>query len=203
MKKLLMIGAILMMGALSYGGQEAELDATGAADTTLTLRTKGSVVDTTNKTLLVITPMNGTGGAGDKLMFSFGSIAPGETMTLKGKFKAEVLSFDGSGNIKYGILTDTGTPNIKVGLAEKTTTTDPDITGTSATISKVVNKRGTTTKLGDISYTLSTASGVKNGGRTYEGEIISTLKAHETNTGEFTDTGAMVVVNVTGVGIEN
>lgn len=195
MKKLLMIGAILVMGTLGYGAQRADL-VSGAADTTLTLRTRGNVVDATNNAVLVITPLNSTGASGDKLMFHFGSVAPDSTTTLKGKFKAEVLKQEADGNIKYGNLTD----KIKVGLADKTGTTDPVIGDTTAKISnRQVNERGTTTQIGTISYELTSASGVKNSGQTYEGEILSTFTALQSGKGFFTDTGIMVVVNVDGV----
>lgn len=207
MKKLLMIGAVLIMGTLGYGAQRADLDvtgndanATGAADTTLTLRTRGNVVDATNNAVLVITPLNSTGASGDKLMFHFGSVTPGSTTTLKGKFKAEVLKQDmTSGDVKYGDLTD----KIKVGLVTKTGTTDPVITDAEPKIAqRQVNERGTETKVGEISYELTSASGVKNGGKTYEGEILSTFTAldNEDSKGAFfTDTGVMVVVNVEDV----
>lgn len=197
MKKLLMIGAILVMGTLGYGAQKADL-VSGAADTTLTLRTRGNVVDATNNAVLVITPLNSTGASGDKLMFHFGSVAPGSTTPLKGKFKAEVLKQDSTdGSIKYGVLTK---ENIKVGLAEKTGATEPIIGNTTAKISdRQVNERGTETKIGTISYELTSASGVKNSGQTYEGEILSTFTALQSGKGFFTDTGIMVVVNIDGV----
>lgn len=199
MKKLLIIGAILVMGTLGYGAQRADL-VNGVADTTLTLRTKGNVVDATNNAILVITPLNSTGAIGDKLMFHFGSVAPESTTTLKGKFKAEVLKQDTvSGAIKYGDLTN----KIKVGLADKTGTADPEIGSVVANIKdRPVNERGTTTEIGKISYELTSASGVKNGGQTYEGEILSTFVAGNANTAGgkfFTDTGIMVVVNVENV----
>lgn len=208
MKKLLMIGAVLIMGTLGYGAQRADLNVTGdtanaigTADTTLTLRTRGNVVDATNNAVLVITPLNSTGASGDKLMFHFGSVTPGSTTTLKGKFKAEVLKHDtASGDIKYGTLTDT---NIKVGLAVKNGTTDPIITDVEPKIAqRQVNERGTETKVGEISYELTSASGVKNGGKTYEGEILSTFTALDDANSKgafFTDTGVMVVVNIDGV----
>lgn len=194
-----MIGAILVMGTLGYGAQRADL-VNGAADTTLTLRTKGNVVDATSNALLVITPLNSTGASGDKLMFHFGSVAPDSTTALKGKFKAEVLKQEAtSGDIKYGNLTG----KIKVGLADKTGTTDPEVKDMKAKITdRPVNARGTTTQIGKISYELTSASGVKNSGQTYEGEIISTFVAGNATTAGgkfFTDTGVMVVVNVDGV----
>lgn len=201
MKKLLMIGAILLMGTLGYGAQEAELDSAGNATTALTLRTKGNVKDVTNKAQLVITPINGTGAYGDKLMFSFGSVAPGDTSTLRGKFKAEVLKYEGS-TIKYGILKDGTNGNVKVGLVDKNGTGAPDINGSSNIITSTIKDNVNNTELGSIEYILSSASGVRNNGRAYEGEIISTLKAHNTNTGEFTDTGVLVVVNVNAVELE-
>lgn len=210
MKKLLMLGAILILGTVGYGAKKADIiqDADGnyIADTTLTLRTKGNVVDTTNNAVLVITPMNGTGANNDKLMFHFGSVAPGETTTLKGRFKAEVIKEekgtepDATFTTKYGQLTK---ENIKVGLAEKTGTTDPEIGVSKVSIKdRVVNERGTDTKIGSITYTLSNASGIQDSGRAYEGEIISTFTADDAAKGNFTDTGVMVVVNVTNVEVK-
>lgn len=218
MKKLLMLGAILILGTVGYGAKKADIiqDADGnyIADTTLTLRTKGNVVDTTNNAVLVITPMNGTGASNDKLMFHFGSVAPGETTTLKGRFKAEVIKEekgaepDATFTTKYGQLTK---ENIKVGLAEKTGTTDPEIGVSKVSIKdRKVYERGVvptpegnpTNNIGTITYTLSNASGIQDSGRAYEGEIISTFTANETAKGNFTDTGVMVVVNVTNVEVK-
>lgn len=202
MKKLLMIGAVLVMGTLGYGAQRADLNvdasSKGTADTTLTLRTKGTVKDMTTNAHLVITPLNSTGAIGDKLMFHFGSIAPGSTTVLKGKFKAEVLKQDANGDIKYGTLTDT---NIKVGLADKTGTGDPEIDDAVAKIEqRQVNERGTGTRVGEINYELTSASGVKNGGKAYEGEILSTFIADNDSGGKFfTDTGVTVVVKVENI----
>lgn len=205
MKKLLMIGAVLVMGTLGYGAQRADLNvtgndanATGAADTTLTLRTKGTVKDMATNAHLVITPLNSTGAIGDKLMFHFGSVAPGSTTILKGKFKAEVLKQDANGDIKSGTLTN---DNIKVGLADKIGTGDPEIGDAVAKIEqRQVNERGTGTKVGVINYELTSASGVKDGGKAYEGEIRSTFIADNGSGGKFfTDTGVMVVVKVENI----
>lgn len=200
MRKLLMMGAILLVGSLGYGAQSADViyDATDKsykADTTLTLKTTGNVVDAVSNAVLVITPLNGTGAYGDRLMFNFGDMAPGDKTTLTGKFKAEVIKrkAEGSTEIVYGKL---DTTNIEVGLVENGG-------NMQTTITRNVNNRGTTTKIGSISYTLGNGSGIKNSGRTYEGEILSTFTADSGKvSGNFSDTGVVVKVDVTNIALE-
>lgn len=199
MRKLLMMGAILLVGSLGYGAQSADVIYDGQnykADTTLTLKTTGNVVDAVTNAVLVITPLNGTGAYGDRLMFNFGDMAPGDKTTLTGKFKAEVIKRKAveSTEIMYGKL---DTTNIKVGLVENGG-------NMQTTITRNVNNRGTTgSKLGTISYTLGNGSGIKNSGRTYEGEILSTFTADTGDiSGNFSDTGVVVKVDVTNVALE-
>lgn len=200
MRKLLMISAILVMGTLGYGGQEATLVG-GKAETTLGLTTKGNVKSIANKAQLLITPLNGTGNTTNQLMFNFNSIALNGESTLRGEFKAEVLKEDG-GTIKYGELKEGTQGNIKVGLIDRTTTTsDPiKVNELKTTVTKTLKDKITNTKdLGNITYTLSNKSGVKDSGRSYIGEIVSTVKATGTNTGSFNDNGVLIVVDVNGV----
>lgn len=204
MRKLLMMGAILLIGSLGYGAQSADVIYDGEnykADTTLTLKTTGNVVDAVTNAVLVITPLNGTGAYGDRLMFNFGDMAPGDKTTLTGKFKAEVIQrkAEEPTEIMYGKL---DTTNITVGLVENNGAKNN--VEMKTTITRDVNNKGTTdSKLGTISYTLGNGSGIKNSGRTYEGEILSTFIADTgAKSGNFSDTGVVVKVDVKNVALE-
>lgn len=190
MKKLLIIGAILVMGTLGYAGEYTELKEDGTGGTSLTLKTTGNVVSAANKAILVITPTLSAGASGDALEFNFGSLIPGANTTLRGKFQAQVLT--GDNEREYGILEDGNGGNIKVGFVKNgdvaTDTLKNKETGSA------INRAND--KLGTLTYELTAASGVKDSGKTYVGEVISTLEAISNKTGAFFDRTVSIAVKI-------
>lgn len=191
MKKLLMIGAILVMGTLGYAAQTTELDPTaGTGKTSLSLKTTGNVVSAASKVLLVITPTRSAGPNGDSLDFNFGTLTEGQSNTLIGKFTAEVITGDAADR-KYGILDSN---NLTVKLMKGTDKQD-------SFDNQVKNRNGET--VATVSYTLTDASRITNSGRTYEGEIEATaIPNNAGHTGLFVDRELNVNVVVTGIGME-
>lgn len=191
MKKLLMIGAILVMGTLGYAAQTTELDPTaGTGKTSLSLKTTGNVVSAASKVLLVITPTRSAGPNGDSLDFNFGTLTEGQSNTLIGKFTAEVITGDAADR-KYGILDSS---NLTVKLMKGTDKQD-------SFDNQVKNRNGET--VATVSYTLTDASRITNSGRTYEGEIEATaIPNNAGHTGLFVDRELNVNVVVTGIGME-
>lgn len=190
MKKLLMIGAILVMGTLGYAAQTTELDpATGKGKTSLSLKTTGNVVSAANKVMLVITPTRSAGPNGDSLDFNFGTLTEGQSNTLIGKFTAEVIT--GDTKRAYGILTsDNLTVKLMKGAAKEDSFDNTVKNSNNEDVAK-------------ISYTLTKASRITNSGKTYEGEIEAiATPLTDGKTGLFLDRELNVNVVVTGIGME-
>ena len=195
MKKLLMIGAILIMGTMGYAGQHTDLDAAGNGSTTLTLKTTGNVVSAANKVLLVITPKLSAGASGDALEFNFGTLIPGGSTTLTGKFEAQVIT--GDKNRTYGTLVDSGEgKNITVGFV---TDGNPASQVKSTATGRAVNQDNK--PIATLTYALTGASGVKDSGKTYEGEVSSTLEANKNATGTFFDRSVGIAVQISNLTI--
>lgn len=190
MKKLLMIGAILVMGTSGYASQTTELDPTaGTGKTSLSLKTTGNVISAANKVMLVITPTRSAGPNGDSLDFNFGTLVEGQSNTLIGKFTAEVIT--GDTDRKYGILDSS---NLTVKLMKGTDKQD-------SFDNQVKNRNGET--VATVSYTLTDASKIINSGRTYEGEIEATAIPNTNGyTGLFVDRELNVNVVVKGIEME-
>lgn len=198
MKKLLMIGAILIMWTMSYAATHTDLAADGTGSTSLSLKTTGNVVDTANSTVLVITPTRSVGANGDSLEFNFGTIMAGASSTLIGKFQAQVIS-DQGGSRKYGQLKEGVDGNIKVGLIKNGNTQNFKDTVTALVYSNSGSSTDPDSEIATLNYILTSASGVKDSGKTYEGEIESTIVADDTLTGTFFDRTVSVAVHVTNV----
>jgi hypothetical protein len=190
MKKLLMIGAILVMGTLGYAAQTTELDPTaGTGKTSLALKTTGNVVSAASKVMLIITPTRSAGPNGDSLDFNFGTLTEGQSNTLIGKFTAEVIT--GDTKREYGILTS---DNLSVQLMKGTDKKN-------SFDNQVKNSNGDT--IATVSYTLTDASRITNSGKTYEGEIEATAIPNTNgHTGLFVDRELNVNVKVTSIKME-
>lgn len=98
MKKLLAMGALLVVASTSFGAVTTVLSKTddssgkysGHAD--LPISVKGKVIDLTGKYALVVTPITTAGADGASLEFDFGDLIPGtENVQQTGKFKAEIF----------------------------------------------------------------------------------------------------------------
>jgi hypothetical protein len=218
MKKLLLIGAMLIVGATSFSASVYELTKTGGAGTpedptqwsgegNMPINSTGTILDATGKAMLVITPVTNAGPDGESMLFDFGSVTRGKELKQIGKFTAEVMTKK-DGEIVKADLSKAGT-SIEVKLFHgsleganggksiaKFTVTDPAVAGTK-------------NKLVDLSYQLSGSNGLTNSGKTYSGEILATAyrpeKADTTNGGEnyisgrFDDKSVTLQVKVSGV----
>lgn len=194
MKKLLMIGAILVLGATSFAGVSVELDrksnggdpATFSYEGTgkMTVGSTGMAVEGTNNGMLVVTPTMSAGADGTSLEFSFGDLVKGSTSTVTGRFTAEIIKEDG---IAVALKN-----SVKSYLE---TVDSPDVDGSQTRIQEIQLTSGNANNVGKLSYELTNK--VNNNDKTYEGEIIAKVTADGANTGYFSDKSARVVVEVT------
>lgn len=193
MKKLLMIGAILVLGATSFAGVSVELDKTGdtyGGTGKMTVGSTGMAVEGTNNGTLVVTPTMSAGADGTSLEFSFGDLVKGTTSTVTGRFTAEIIKEDG---IAVALK-----DSIKSYLE---TADSPDTKGTQTRIQDIQLTSGNANEVGKLSYELTNK--VNNNDKTYEGEIIAKVTADGANTGYFSDKSARVVVEVTSKAWKN
>lgn len=187
MKKLLLIGAMLIVGATSFSARVIELTETGSGtkkwsgEGNMPINSTGTILDATGKAMLVITPVTNAGPDGESMLFDFGSVTRGKELKQIGKFTAEVITKKAGGIVKAD-LSKQGT-SIEVKLVQGTnsgsridkfTVTDPAIAGTK-------------NKLVDLSYQLSGSNGLTNSGKTYSGEILATAYRPEKKTGDQAD----------------
>lgn len=186
MKKLLLIGAMLIVGATSFSAKVIELTKTGGTGTTedptqwsgegnMPINSIGTILDATGKAMLVITPVTNAGPDGESMLFDFGSVTRGKELKQIGKFTAEVMTKK-DGKIVKADLSKEGTVVTaklfqngmdKGSHVSKFTVTDPAI---KASERPDEDKN----KLVDLSYQLSGSNGLTNNGQTYSGEIVAT-----------------------------
>lgn len=177
MKKLLLIGAMLIVGATSFSAVTEELTLTGADGAKtylgtgrLPIESEGSILDSTGRVVLVVNPTDNAGTDGESLMFNFGAVGRGRAETLIGRFEAMVL--------KDNTKVDISKANITVKL-EKNGATPQDAHKV------VVEKSGTADKkLVDLTYELSSVNGLDSSGKVYNGEVIASAFRPLKNIGE-------------------
>lgn len=199
MKKLLFMGALLIVGATAFGAVSAEFSGysdgnvtSGSATANLRLASRGTVIDTTNKAVLVVTPTVNAGADGETLSFDFSSIVKNATLpqTLEGKFTVEIISNDKK--LPFG---NDAEIDVSLAMVDGTTLNDDSMirgiklydltTGDDADQNKGK-------EIGTLGYTLS---GVQTNDMTYTGTVNASVVA--TESGSFNDKSAMVTVAVT------
>lgn len=187
MKKMLLIGAMLVLGATSFGQRVADLGTgTGpkTGGTKLDIMVIGEVVDQ-NKHVLVISPITNAGADNNTIEFNFGAMPLGSTSTMVGRFKAEVFK---SGDHSTPIALTGSTINVGVvGTADSELTNQSKI---NLSLTSIENDgTGNGKDLGDLTYELSTGAngnnGLVNADKTYEGTVTATVTMGTTNTGNF------------------
>lgn len=202
MKKLLMVGAMLVLGATSFAGVEVELNNTSGTNYsgkgTMTVGSTGYAVEGVTNGTLIVTPTMSEGADGTSLEFKFGDLVKGSNEVATGRFKAEIVKDDGSGNQV--------TVNLNNAITAKLETVTSDGAGTT-TITDKGNKieaidlkpSNGGVKFGILSYEL-TSQKENNAGKTYEVEVMTTVSIDKdaTYTGVFSDKSARVAINVTG-----
>lgn len=220
MKKLLLIGAMLIVGATSFSARVIELTKTGGAGTpedptqwsgegNMPINSTGTILDATGKAMLVITPVTNAGADGESMLFDFGSVTRGKELKQIGKFTAEVMTKKNGKIVKANLGAKGTTVTAKLfqngvdknNHVTKFTVIDPAIKPSG-------NPENDKNKLVDLSYQLSGSNGLTNSGKTYSGEIIATAyrpveSGDKQNwkyiSGRFDDKSVTLQVTVTGV----
>lgn len=219
MKKLLLLGALLVVGATSFSAvtaqptskqnvilKKADVGDTYSGEAELQLITKGTVVAPgDNQYMLVITPTQSSEMNNDSIAFNFADIKLGETSKMVGGFKAQIY-----GNNK-GNAEPTGVHLVDIKDYAEKITTKLEYLGTDKTTQDagvdqvIVDTSGksitgihlddlvTGAKIGTLSYALTTGY---TDDQTLEGEIVADITAGTTNSGSFRNMEAKVVVKV-------
>lgn len=210
MKKLLLLGAMLIASASSYaltvkleGVDVGDPDPTakvynGSAN--LPLRSKGNIIDPTNKMLLVVKPTVSAGADGGSLEFDFGRMTKDATKSLVGKFTAEVFQGGSSPDAELTPIKLTD-DNMVVNLNGKMDGTQTKTLKNPLYSSTMDN--GNRKEIGNIAYTIAPSSGVQ-GNYVYEGILNTEVtlgkktdnQVAEFVTGSFTDSSVYIFVGV-------
>lgn len=198
MKKLLMMGIILVLGATSFAGVEVELNSKGSTNNMysgsgrMTVGSTGYAVEGVDTGTLIVTPTMSEGTDGTSLEFKFGDLVKGSTEVATGRFKAEIVDK----NQKLATLNGKITAKLQtIDLSNGVST----ITGEGDKIDKIeLMKPNVGGKFGTLSYEL-TSKKENNAGKTYEVEVMTTV-AIDSNTdftGTFADKSARIFIDVT------
>lgn len=196
MKKLLLIGAMLIIGTTSFSAVTEELTTSEpnkySGNGLLPVNSTGKILDPTGRAILVINPLTSAGPDGESILFNFGSVGRGRVVKQVGTFTAEVLT----GKTSDSPQTDPPTI-IKSDLKGKI---NVNLSRNGQEIGKKINKftinspdatsSDKSKKLVDLSYELTGTSGVSGDGKTYNGEILAT--AYRPLTSEITDSSTYI-----------
>lgn len=198
MKKLLLLGAMLIVGATSMANitilDKASTGETYSGTGYLPITSTGEIINVNNKVYLKILPVSNIAPDGSSLLLDFGKMKAGEKKTVVGKFTAQVFKGGASGAETVQKIDNT---KLKYGFDKGTGEADSNIdknTQANSTISLAVTSgtgTGVAKDMGDIDYTLT---------GTFEGEtkFIGTVQAvatiekggladEENNVGTFID----------------
>lgn len=210
MKKMLLIGAMLVLGATSFGQRVADLnlaDSKYSGGTKLDVLVKGEVVDST-KNILVITPITNAGADGTTIEFNFGEMKLNSSATMVGKFKAEIFK---AGDHNTPI--DLSKTNIYVGIAkgDNIPSTTPGSDFEKKKSFDLVSIEDGAKPLGKVTYELgpnsghgsgldpNTGTGLVNAGKTFEGTVTATTTLSGTDTGTFKNTMGKLNIAITNI----
>lgn len=203
MRKLLMIGSILILGMTAFAGVESDLidiNAKYKGSARMTVGSRGIATDGTTTGTLIVTPTLNGGVDGNSLEFNFGDLIRNTTHTSMARFKAEVVNDKGelATLSKTGKAPGTVESFVTVGL-ETVTMNDG---GTAAITSKndkidAISLKNTQNQvLGTLAYEI-TSKKLNNSDKTFEAEIVSTVTVNDQgNTGNFDDNSARVKIAV-------
>lgn len=201
MKKLLLLGALLVVGATSFAYKQSEslgvVQDSGPAGTPpavhskegsvgLMLVSKGSVVaPAENEYVLQIKPTKTAETSTDSIVFNFTDLTPGVRKSVDGGFEAKILKG-----------TDAGTVEVEIPAAE--ITSKLEVSGVAKGNTTTINLKGATTTglvdVGTLTYTLT--AGLSDA-KTYTGNIKAEVEVAGTATSStFNDGTAAVVVTV-------
>ena len=205
MKKILLIGAMLVLGAVSFGKdyilQETSTK-TYDGKATMKLIVDGKAISPVEGAYLEIVPVMSKGPNGTSMEFRFGDLKPGEVAVTEGSFYAEVKEYTPKLQPDSGFdenklkFTSVATSNIGmtagqiyVGLKKGTNYANKQ----DSSVSVAASGKADAT----ITYELLGTSGLTGNNDRYEGYIKSTVAvAKAATTGDFYDTGVALVVKV-------
>lgn len=192
MKKLLLIGAMLIVGASSFGDVLIKLNETNkpagqkkvySGEGNLPIISRGNIIKTTGRVTLIVEPITTTGADNTNLEFQFGKLLKGESKVQLGEFRARVLKDNAEIPILKGDKTSAITSEI---MNEGTKMSAPVPV-------KNVNK----TEIGTIFYQLSSGSGLTNENKSYIGKVSAQIALKEnTEVGSFTHNTSSVKIKV-------
>lgn len=201
MKKLLLIGAMLVLGATSFSEvlTKLEEDNTGkvmkySGSGKMEVTSKGRIIDPTNRLVLVVEPAVSTGADHTALAFEFGKLTRNDTRIRESEFIAQVLK------------NKTPIPILKADNV------------TPAISSEIVNGNlqalynDNRQEIGTIAYALSGGSGLTNNDLLYKGRVkaeIATgrntagqqINSGNTPTGTFTHSSSSVKVIIDSLNV--
>lgn len=196
MKKLLLIGALLVIGTTAMSdiivvGESDKLVGTGYLPITAT----GEVVNVTDTIYLRVKPTSNIGPDSSSLLFSFGQLTEGKESTLVGTFDAEIIKNENSTGESNISLTKTnliagfdtgidGGGNIEA--TDTQTQADIEISSTSG---------DTAEKVGTIEYNLTHSV---EGNTVYKGVVRAkaTIVAEPGAYGQFIDKTKRIGIKV-------
>lgn len=206
MKKLLLIGAMLIVGATSFSASVTELSDSSSSGKysgtgLLDIHSTGKILDPTGRAMLVINPKNNAGPDGESLLFDFGAVGRGTEVKQVGSFEAEVVTKKSNEIVKADLTSKINVNLLKNGEKKEKIEKFTVMSSTDKSKSMV-----------DLSYQLSGSNGLINGGKTYSGKILVTayrpLKSDTTNGGDnyiagrFDDKSVSLEVTITDVVVD-
>lgn len=181
MKKLLLIGAMLIVGATSFSSVVEELkpgsNSKYSGNGLLPVNSTGKILDPTGRAMLVINPLTSAGPDGESILFNFGSVGRGRVVKQVGTFTAEVLTGKANTEPDGDGLPEIIKSDLK-GKIEVKLSRNGELG--SNKINRFVVKApdassvDNTKNLVDLSYELTGTSGLSGDGKTYNGEILAT-----------------------------
>lgn len=198
MKKLLLIGAMLIVGASSFGDVLIKLNETNkpagqkkvySGEGNLPIISRGNIIKTTGRVTLIVEAVTTTGADNTNLEFQFGKLLKGESKVQLGEFKARVLK----DNTEIPILTSTNTSAISSEILDNGT----------AMSAPVTLKNITREDIGTIFYELNPSSGLTNENKSYIGKVSAQLALKPNSAvGSFEHTSSSIKVKITDLDIK-
>lgn len=194
MKKMLFIGAMLIVGMTTFAsrgvviGDSPKQETQMSGGTNLGIVANGEVVDAANEVLLVVTPTVSNSNDDASILFSFGDVKSGEGKSVDGEFTVQVLNQGVAVNMGTSLHVNLRETGEAVGDTKKKEIKDRDLIRTNGS-SNVDDD-----KLGTLSYTLTDV--MENDGRLYTGKIVSNVVIGKGKTGAFSDSACFVDVQL-------
>ncbi len=208
MKKMLFIGAMLIVGMTAFGGKGVTIGNTvngnvHSGDADLGIMAVGEVVDKTSNVILSVKPTLSAGDDGGSLHFRFGEMKAGSAKDVTGEFTIEVLK-DG---LPVSMTVDgeaDGNSALTVELAGGTNVVDNLPSGTTAMTSELKQVQTATgtapAKVGELRYTLSGKT--SNSAKLYTGTVISNVILENTAEGSFQNDACRLDIKIAGLQVK-